>query len=135
MKKFMCMTMACVILLGRLFPVSVFAMDSLDVQVASYHETRATEAYNVTVAAYGLKRANKSFLLEAGDSVRICAKSSPSSAEVLIGLVDAHGYFYYVKVDNGDIDKTIGIVARGEYWLAIENESGCNVTISGFVKY
>lgn len=43
--------------------------------------------------------------------------------------------FHYFNVKNGSIDKTIRIETRGNYKLAIRNNSGNVISVSGYVKY
>lgn len=73
--------------------------------------------------------------MEAGETVRIYATYSPDNASVDFGLIDPDGIFHYINVTNGTIDKTIVIEERGNYTLAIRNNSGETIQVSGFVKY
>lgn len=51
------------------------------------------------------------------------------------GLVTSDGYFYYINVDNGNINKTIRVEERGNYMLAVRNNSDDTVSVVGYVNY
>lgn len=50
-------------------------------------------------------------------------------------MVYPDGVFHYFTVSDGSIDETIEIEERGNYTLAIRNNSGKVIRVSGFVKY
>ena len=89
----------------------------------------------MSVSPNGKSQADKTFPLEAGETVRIYATYSPDDASVDFGLIDPDGIFHYFNVTDGTIDKTIEIAERGNYRLAVKNNSSKTVKISGFVKY
>lgn len=97
--------------------------------------TRATGSFNMTVPAKSTLRADKSFPLEAGETVTIKASYSPFSASVDFGLVDPNGVFYYLTASNGTFDKTIRVEERGNYIFAVRNNSSSSVSVSGYVNY
>ena len=73
--------------------------------------------------------------LEAGETVTINASYSPFSASVDFGLIAPDGYFYYINVKNGSINKTIRVDERGNYMLAVRNNSDDTVSVVGYVNY
>ena len=73
--------------------------------------------------------------LEAGETVTINASYSPASASMDFGLIAPDGYFYYVNVDSGSINKTIRVDERGNYLLAVRNNSNRTVSVVGYVNY
>lgn len=79
--------------------------------------------------------ANSSFPLEVGETVTIKASYTPFSASVDFGLIAPDGYFYYINVSDGSFDETIEVDQRGNYTLAIRNNSGDAVSVTGFVNY
>lgn len=97
--------------------------------------TRATGSFNMTVPAKSTLRADKTFPLEAGETVTIKATYSPFSASVDFGLVDPNGVFYYLTASNGSFDKTIKVEERGNYIFAVRNNSSSSVSVSGYVNY
>ena len=74
---------------------------------------------------------NVKFPLEANETVTINASSSSMD----FGLVTSDGYFYYINVDNGNINKTIRVEERGNYMLAVRNNSDDTVSVVGYVNY
>lgn len=97
--------------------------------------TRASGSFNMSIGAHERTRADKELSLEAGETVRIYATYSPDNASMDFGLIDPDGVFHYITVDNGCIDETIEVPERGNYTLAIRNNSSQTVQVSGFVKY
>ena len=98
-------------------------------------EARATVSFDLTVKSGSTSIANQAFPMEAGETVTIKAAYTPMDASVDVGLVDSDGAFHYFNVKNGSIDKTIRIETRGNYKLAIRNNSGNVISVSGYVKY
>ena len=96
---------------------------------------RASGSFNMSIGAHKRTTADKELPLEAGETVRIYATYSPDNASMDFGLIDPDGVFHYITVDNGCIDETIEIPERGNYTLAIRNNSSQTVQVSGFVKY
>ena len=82
-----------------------------------------------------LLKANSDFPLEAGETVTIKASYSPFSASVDFGLIAPDGYFYYINVTDGSFDETIEVDERGNYTLAIRNNSSKTISVSGYVNY
>ena len=78
---------------------------------------RASGSFNMTVPAKSILRADKSFPLEAGETVTIKATYSP------------------LTVSNGTFDKTIKVDTRGNYVFAVRNNSSQSISVSGYVKY
>lgn len=97
--------------------------------------TRATGSFNMEIAGGELVVADKELPLEAGETVTINASYSPLSASVDFGLIDSDGTYYYLTVTGGSINKTIEIEERGNYTLAVRNNSDNSVRVSGFVNY
>lgn len=98
-------------------------------------DIRASGSFNMTIDAHGKRTSDTTLPMEAGETVRIYATYSPDDASVDFGLIDPDGIFHYINVTNGTIDKTIVIEERGNYTLAIRNNSGEKIQVSGFVKY
>lgn len=137
MKRFVCLALSCLIFFGNLC-VNARATEEIGAFVDSSNSMpvlMATGAFNMSVSPYGRSQADKTFPLEAGETVRIYATYSPDDVSVDFGLIDPNGIFHYFNVTGGTIDKTIGIAERGNYRLAVKNNSSETVRISGFVKY
>lgn len=139
MRRFFGVFLACVSMIGCLcmnataFDASIDVPETNDtVEVAAM---RATGAFNMTVGAYRKTAADKDLPLAAGETVNIRANYEPEDASMDFGLVDPDGVFHYVNVTTGSINKTIKVPENGNYTLAIRNNSGVSVEVSGFVKY
>lgn len=65
----------------------------------------------------------------------IKASYSPFSASVDFGLIEPDGTFLFVNVTDGSVDQEIEIERRGQYTLAIRNNSSKEISVSGFVNY
>ena len=94
---------------------------------------RATVHFSFSVKEHGTYYIANVLSLEAGEMVRINATYSPASANIYIGLVDESGKFYYVRAMNGQLDITLEIEERGNYRLAVVNNSANAVSSSGYV--
>lgn len=108
-------------------------------QIELYDEivaTRATASFDVDISAGSMAGMRDTlFTLEAGETVTINASYSPFSASVDFGLIAPDGYFYYINVKNGSINKTIRVDERGNYMLAVRNNSDDTVSVVGYVNY
>lgn len=136
MKRWICAVLVFVLVLGN---ASVCHAEEYTNAVEKNHTElyalRATGHFNFSVKEHGTYYIANVLSLEAGDTVRINATYSPVSANIYIGLVDENGKFYYVRPTNGQINVTLGIEKRGDYRLAVVNNSANTVSISGNVYY
>ena len=97
--------------------------------------TRATGKFSMSVPANKLRKADTSFPMESGETVTINAVYSPSSAKMQFGLIGPDGRFHYFTISNGSIQRTIKITTRGNYTLAVKNNSAKEVDVSGYVNF
>ena len=134
MKRWICAILVIVMVWGN---ISVCHAEEYANTVEKNHtqlyELRASGHFSFSVKASGKYCIANVLSLEAGDTVRINATYSPASASIYIGLVDENNEFYYARATNGQIDITIEIEKRGEYRLAVVNNSTNAVSISGYV--
>lgn len=107
--------------------------DTVDNINTELYEMRSTGHFSFSVKAQGTYYIVNVLSLEADDTVRINATYSPTSASIYIGLVDEDGKFHYARTTNGQIDITIEIEKRGDYRLAVVNNSANAVSVSGYV--
>ncbi len=128
-----CVLLMCMILLGS-FATIVSAVSMSD-EVQTFSMARASGRFSLDVPGNVMFEADRSFSLDAGESVTIEANYSPWSASVDFGLIAPDGLFYPVRGQNGSINKTIEIVERGNYTFAIRNNSSVEISVSGYVKY
>ena len=138
LKRLLCMVLACMLIAGSIstpaYATEVYetAPDGLGI---TFQLPRATGSFNMTIPAKTKLSANFSFPLVVGETVTINASYAPFSADVDFGLIDPHGVFYYFKITDGSINKTIQITESGDYRLQIRNNSDFEVEVSGFVNY
>ncbi len=128
-----CVLLMCMILLGS-FATIVSAVSMSD-EVQTFSMARASGRFSLDVPGNVMFEADRSFSLDAGESVTIEANYSPWSASVDFGLIAPDGLFYPVRAQNGSINKTIEVVERGNYTFAIRNNSSVEISVSGYVKY
>ena len=96
---------------------------------------RATNQFEITVAARSTVAANSSFSLESGETVTINASYSPGTASVDFGLIAPDGLFHYINTTSGSINRTIRVDERGSYTFAVRNNSSRTVSVVGFINY
>ena len=133
MKKGFCLLLACVAALGCLSVPT--AAVSTEEQVFDVVERRATRHFDFDIPANTIMEASSDFPMEYGETVTITASYAPTSASMDFGLIDSDNIFYPIRVNNGSINQTIIIDERGNYTLAIRNNSSYTVHVSGFVNY
>ena len=96
---------------------------------------RTIEKIAWDIAPGELLKAANLYSLEAGETVTINCSYTPLNASVDVGLITPDGNFRHANRTNGNIYKEIKIYTRGRYRLAIRNNSGRTVTVTGFVNY
>ena len=136
MRRILCLTIACVSIMGCLY-INAGAMDITTSDNISAETTsiRASGSFNMSVGAYERTASDIVFPMAAGETVRIRANYDPEDAKMDFGLIDPDGIYHYITVTTGSIDATIEISENGNYRLAIRNNSAHKVRVSGFVKY
>lgn len=132
-KRFLCMMLVCLFFVG-FFCVPVEAADDTNLQ-AGFIDVYATGRFSMDIPAGGIKAARSSFPLEAGEVVTIKGAYSPFSASVHFGLIAPNGRFYYLSSTDGSLDGAIEVDERGQYTLAIRNNSSETISVSGYVNY
>lgn len=132
-KRIFCMLMACMVSVSCLC-VSAGAVNAEN-SAAVLSIERASGQFSMTIPAGTLSVADSSFPPEAGESVTIKASYTPFSAGVDFGLIAPDGLFYSVNVKSGSVDQTFDIDVRGNYTLAIRNNSSSSISVSGYVNY
>ena len=137
-KRILSVALVCAVMISCVTNVAATQTNEADSFVVhsteSISTTRASGEFEMTVSAKTKAIADSSLSLEAGDTVRINASYSPDGS-VDFGLVDEDGFFHYINVKNGSIDKTIRISERGKYKFQVRNNSSVAVKVCGFVRY
>lgn len=95
----------------------------------------ATGSFDTDVPANTTVKAKRSFPLEVGEVVTIKATYSPFSASVDFGLIAPDNLFYGLNTKNGSFDEEIEVTQRGNYVLAVRNNSSQTIHVSGHVNY
>ncbi len=132
-KKLFCAALACVLAISCLCTgagAAERAAPETEVDIA-----RASGKFSMDIPGNTAKETESSFPLEVGECVTIKASYSPFSASVDFGLIAPDGLFYYVNVSNGSIDQAIEVTQRGNYTLAVRNNSSEAVYVTGIVNY
>lgn len=133
MKRFFCMVLACIAVVGCL-SVNAGAVADVEEETSAVI-VRATNRFSADIPGDSLYTNDKSFPLSAGETITISATYTPRSASVDFGFIAPDGLFYSVSGKNGSVDKTIQVSQRGDYTLAIRNNSSNTISVSGFVNY
>ena len=115
--------------------INVSAMEGPKNEGTPFAVTRATGKFDMEVPGNTSVKASSSFPLEIGEVVTIKATYSPFSASVDFGLIAPDGLFYGLNANDGSFDKAIKVSQRGNYTLAIRNNSSQTISVSGFVNY
>lgn len=151
-KKFLTLFLACVVAMGALSLTAIAdtghnddilwledmnreLVDVSRVEVLKESSMRATGSLNCDVPAKTLAVSDIKFPLEIGETVTINCSYSPVSANMDFGVIAPDGYFYFLSVKEGSINRSIAVSQRGGYSMAIRNNSSHIVTVVGFVNY
>lgn len=110
------------------------ASDNINLQTG-FIDVCATGRFSLDIPAGKIRAAKSSFPLEAGEVVTIKGAYSPFSASVDFGLIAPNGRFYYLNSKDGSLNGAIEVDERGQYTLAIRNNSAETINVSGYVNY
>jgi len=110
-------------------------IDVAKVEVLDENITRATKSINSDIPANKTAVSDVKLPLEVGETVTVNCSYSPASAGMDFGVIAPDGYFYFLSVKGGSINRSIKVSQRGEYSMAIRNNSSHTVTVVGFVTY
>lgn len=132
-KRFVCMIFACAVVVGCL-SVNAGAVHTTDGK-AGVTVMRATNRFSAEIPGNTLDTTGLAFSMESGETITISATYTPRSASVDFGFIAPDGLFYSVSGKNGSVDRTIQVSQRGDYTLAIRNNSSNTISVSGFVNY
>ena len=151
-KKFLAVFLACAITMGalsltasadtghsddilRMEDMKREMIDVSKVEVLEESSMRATGSINSDIPANTLGVSDIKFSLEVGETVTINCSYSPAIASMDFGVIAPDGYFYFLSVKEGSINRSIAVSQRGGYSMAIRNNSSYIVTVVGFVNY
>lgn len=150
-KKFLSLFLACAIAVGTLSLTvvadtgydNILRLEDMDRELIDVSKVvmlkenvmRATGSLNSDIPANTLAVSDIKFSLEVGETVTINCSYSPASASMDFGVIAPDGYFYFLSVKGGSINRSIVVSQRGGYLMAIRNNSSHTVTVVGFVNY
>lgn len=134
LKKIFCLMLVLVAVVSC-FGVSTAVATEVTPYDDNFSEVRATGKFDMEVPANSAVKAASSFPLEVGEVVTIKATYSPFSASVDFGLIAPDGLFYGLNTTTGSFDKAIEVNQRGNYYLAVRNNSSTSIHVSGHVNY
>ena len=129
MKRIACTVLCCVLLI-----ISILA-PAKATETEDAFSNLAAGSFDMIIPPYSSAEADRSFRLEAGETVMIRARYVFRSASVDFGLVSSDGTFYYFNTTGGNMNKTMQITVSGYYTLRIRNNSGSTEQVLGFVHY
>lgn len=110
-------------------------IDVSKVEMLEESSMRATGSLNSEIPANTLGVSDIKFSLEVGETVTINCSYSPAFANMDFGVIAPDGYFYFLSVKGGSINRSIAVSQRGGYLMAIRNNSSHTVSVAGFVNY
>lgn len=151
-KNFLYMLLACILVVGalslpaaagtehdggavRLEDMKCELIDMSKAIVLEESMMRVTGSLDSDIPANTLAVSDVKFSLEVGETVTINCSYSPASANVDFGVIAPDGYFYFLNVKGGSINKSMVVSQRGSYSMAIRNNSSYTVRVLGFVNY
>ena len=107
MRKIVRMALVCMALMGNLCISATAAGEVIrppeDKRSGPSAGIMASGSFNMSVSSNGKSQADKTFPLEAGETVRIYATYSPDDASVDFGLIDPDGIFHYFNVTDSQL--------------------------------
>lgn len=133
LKRILCIILTLIIAISSVGR-SALALEGSDPKT-EISSVRATGKFNLTVPANSLVQSGKNFPLEAGEVVTIRATYSPTSADVEFGVIAPDGLFYGLSAEKGAFDESFEVDQKGYYRLAVYNNSGDDISTSGFINY
>lgn len=127
--------LASVLICTLIFSCSTMFAGAAEVSSEAVVSPRITISLNHEISANTIVPVNDWFYLRSGDTIKYDCTYTPKSASVDFGCIDADGVFYYLNCTSGSISKSIEANQRGQYMLAIRNNSSRSIIVTGSVKY
>lgn len=94
---------------------------------------RITYSIRDQIPGQTIHSSNEKISLVSRQIVTINCSYSPSSASVDFGVIAPDGYFYFLNVEGGSINRSIRVNQNGDYAVAIRNNSSNTIYVTGFV--
>lgn len=93
-----------------------------------------TTHFEVTVPPGAMYMGSSRLIMEAGEVVTISVSYTPSFVDFDVGLVCPDGGFKFLSPSDGALKMIIRVDERGDYYLAIRNNSRNEVSTTGYVS-
>ena len=146
--KGLCSALLCVLLLNSVnIPASVVSQESTNIiptnsvveisklEFVSTHSARATNRLNWSIASSVTKKSSTTLDLDVNETVTFNCSFTPSSSNVYFGLIASDGSFHCSAATNGRFKGTIKVPKTDKYYLAVYNNSGSTIQVTGTISY
>ncbi len=146
--KGLCSALLCVLLLNSVnIPASAVSQESTNIipansvveisnlEFVSTHSARATNRLNWSIASSVTKKSSTTLDLDVNETVTFNCSFTPSSSNVYFGLIASDGSFHCSAATNGRFKGTIKVPKTDKYYLAVYNNSGSTIQVTGTISY
>lgn len=146
--KGLCSALLCVLLLNSVnIPASALSQENTNIipansvveisnlEFVSTYSARATNRLNWSIASSVTKKSSTTLDLDVNETVTFNCSFTPSSSNVYFGLIASDGNFHCSAATNGRFKGTIKVPKTDKYYLAIYNNSGSTIQVTGTVSY
>ena len=146
--KGLCSALLCVLLLNSVnIPASAVSQESTNIipansvveisnlEFVSTHSARATNRLNWSTASSVTKKSSTTLDLDVNETVTFNCSFTPSSSNVYFGLIASDGSFHCSAATNGRFKGTIKVPKTDKYYLAVYNNSGSTIQVTGTISY
>lgn len=146
--KGLCSALLCVLLLNSVnIPASALSQESTSIipansvveisnlEFVSTHSARATNRLNWSIASSVTKKSSTTLDLDVNETVTFNCSFTPSSSNVYFGLIASDGSFHCSAATNGRFKGTIKVPKTDKYYLAVYNNSGSTIQVTGTISY
>lgn len=146
--KGLCSALLCVLLLNSVnIPASALSQESTNIipansvveisnlEFVSTHSARATNRLNWSIASSVTKKSSTTLDLDVNETVTFNCSFTPSSSNVYFGLIASDGSFHCSAATNGRFKGTIKVPKTDKYYLAVYNNSGSTIQVTGTISY
>lgn len=153
MKRVIALFVASIVAIGSLMPIadaenqqdiSIIQMEDMcceriDLGQVQYFENtilpRITYSINDNIPPHSIHISGEKMSLVPRQIVTINCSYVPSAASVDFGVIAPDGYFYFLNVEGGSINRSIRVNQSGNYAVAVRNNSSNTIYVTGFVDY
>ena len=81
------------------------------------------------------KKSSTTLDLDVNETVTFNCSFTPSSSNVYFGLIASDGSFHCSAATNGRFKGTIKVPKTDKYYLAVYNNSGSTIQVTGTISY